>query len=168
MNKRISAAVMATIFALTSANFSYARILDEDELGLVSQTCSSIVLQLKNIQKTDAKNRAKLGSYYEMINSNLMLNLNLRLVKNNMANANLSELQTTFSSERDYFKTAYTSYQKALDSLIAIDCREKPQEFYDQLEKVRTKREKVNSSAGRLLGIIEEHREEVINLRKGL
>jgi uncharacterized protein with gpF-like domain len=168
MRKQISAAVMAIIIALTGANFSFARTLNEDEIGLISQTCSSIKLQLKNIQKTDAKNRAKLGSYYEMINSNLMLNLNLRLVKNNMANANLSQLQTSFASERDYFKTAYTSYQRTLDDLIAIDCREKPQEFYDQLEKVRTKREKVNTSTARLLDIIEEHRAEVLGLKESL
>lgn len=159
---------MAIIFALTSANFSYARILNDEELGLVSQTCSSIILQLKNIQKIDAKNRAKLGSYYEMINSNLMINLNVRLVKNNLANASLTELQSSFASERDYFKSTYTSYQKQLDNLIAIDCREKPQDFYNQLEKVRTKREKVNSSAHRLLDLIEQHREEVMDLRKGL
>lgn len=168
MNKRISAAVMAIILALTGANFSYARTLNDEEIGLISQTCSSIQLQLKNIQKTDARYRAKLGSYYEMINSNLMLNLNLRLVKNNLATAELSELQTTFSNERDYFKNAYTAYQKELDNLIAIDCREKPQDFYNQLEAVRSRREKVNTSTIRLRDLIRTHREAVMSLRGGL
>lgn len=168
MNKKISAVVMAIILTLTSANFSYARTLNDDELGLISQTCGSIKLQLRNIQKIDAKNRALLGSYYETISTNLMLNLNLRLVKNNMASAGLSELQTNFSSERDYFKEKYTEYQRELDALVLIDCRQKPQEFYSQLEKVRTKREKVDNSVKRLNDILIEHRTAVLNLREEL
>ncbi|MBQ8156796.1 hypothetical protein IJ102_00125 [Candidatus Saccharibacteria bacterium] len=166
MKRKIAVSVLAVFFALVSAQASYARDLSDEEQGVISQTCASIQLQLKNIQKTDSKNRVTLGSYYETVNTNLMLSLNVRLVKNNRANADLTTMQTNFAQEREIFKTVYTDYQRELDVLIATDCREKPQEFYNELEKVRTKRAKVHSSVGRLRNILTQHRQAVVKLQE--
>ena len=104
---RIAAFILAAILIFSPSGTSFAaehRDLSDEEIGAISQNCSSIKIRLQRVQKDDAKNRVYLGSQYETIASKLMLNLNLRLVKNGMANALLAEQQTTFMSERDRFK----------------------------------------------------------------
>ncbi len=140
----------------------------EDQLGYISDNCASIKLQLQRVQRADAKSRVHLGVQYETISSNLMLNLNLRLVKNNLANAELAGQQTAFFSERERFKNDFIGYSQQFEKLLQIDCREKPKKFYDQLTTVRQKRADIQQSIYRLNGLIDEHRATVEALKESL
>ena len=66
--------------------------LSDEQIGLMSQNCPSIKTQLRRVQRADAKSRVHLGAQFEVISTNLMLNLNLRLVKNSLATAELADL----------------------------------------------------------------------------
>ena len=81
------------------------------------------------------------------------MNLNLRLVKNGMANALLAEQQTTFMSERDRFKNDFIGYSQEFETLLNMNCKNEPQKFYKQLEIVREKRADINSSMKRMKDI---------------
>lgn len=142
--------------------------LSEAQLTSISENCSSIKIQLQQLQRADAKSRVHLGAQYETISSNLILNLNLRLVKNNLANADIAEQQTTFASERTRFKNDYIGYSQALDKLISIDCKANPQAFYQQLKLTQKKRADVDKSIERLNMIISRHRESVKKLKEEL
>lgn len=142
--------------------------ISEDQAGVISVTCSSIRIQLKNLQKADSKARVYLGSKYEFALTKLMTPLNLRLVKNNLVNSDLAISQTTFSSERDFFRATFTDYAKSLDELVAKDCQSDPYGFYEQLEVVRDKREVVRGSYLRLNDVLAEHRAAVVDLRESL
>ena len=85
--RRFSAIIVAIILVASAVNPVSAKTLGEEQKGLISTNCASIKLQLKRIQKDDARNRVHLGAQFESISTNLMMNLNLRLVKNNMASA---------------------------------------------------------------------------------
>ena len=154
--------------SLVTAQTTHATPLSEDQVGLISMTCGSIQLQLKNLQKTDSRIRVFLGSKYEFILTNLITNLNLRLIRHNLASSPLTASQATFSSERDFFKAAFTDYAKSLDTLIATDCTGKPQLFYDRLEVTREKRETVRQSYLRLKDVLVEHRAIVTSLKDTL
>lgn len=147
---------------------AHAAQISDDQAGLISMTCGSVQLQLKNLQKADSKMRVYLGSKYEFALTNLMTNLNLRLVKNNLASPLLAASQTTFSSEREFFKASFTDYSKSLDALIAIDCRLDPYNFYDKLEVTREKREQVRQSYLRLKDTLTDHRAIVVDLKDSL
>ena len=140
----------------------------EDQLSLISQNCSSIKLQLQNVQKSDAKARVALGGHYETIVTSLMLNLNLRLVKNNLAVPELTEQQTSFSSLRSSFKNDYIIYSQELESLINLDCKNEPANYYKQLQVVRKKRAAVSQDVWRLGQLISTHRETVLGLKDTL
>ena len=174
MQKRIKIAVIfsAVILAFSPISahaYNVAhRELNESEIGAISQNCASIKIHLQRIQKDDTRNRVYLGSQYETIASGLMLNLNLRLVKNGIANAYLAEQQTTFTSERNRFKDDFIGYSQELETLINIDCKSEPVKFYRQLELTRAKREDVNASIHRLNDIMILHRQSVTDLRNQL
>ena len=142
--------------------------ISEELKGSISTNCSSIKFRLEKVQKDDSRNRVHLGAQYESIATNLMMNLNLRLVKNNLANAKLAEQQTTFISERNRFKNDFIGYSQELDALIDMDCRNEPEKFYEQLQLVRTKRADVEKSIKRMDEILTKHRESILDFRKGL
>ena len=172
MQKRIIATTFlsAIILGFCSMNVSAVnhRELTESEIGAISQNCASIKIHLQRIQKDDAKNRVYLGSQYETIATNLMLNLNLRLVKNGIANAYLAEQQTTFSSERERFKNDFIGYSQEFDNLLSINCKDEPLKFYRQLELVREKRADIKASMDRLKDILIIHRQTVLELKEQL
>ena len=174
MQKGIKIAVIFSVLILafsstpTRAYTVTHRELSDAEIGAISQNCASIKIHLQRIQKDDAKNRVNLGSRYETIATGLMLNLNLRLVKNNIANAYLAEQQTTFTSERNRFKDDFIGYSQELENLLNIDCKSEPAKFYRQLELTRAKREDVNASMQRLNGIMVSHRESILSLKESL
>lgn len=166
MKKFLNGIVLAAItFCLLITPAAHAVEITDETAGLISVTCGSIQLQLKNLQVTDSKMRVYLGAKYEFVLGNLITNLNLRLVKNNLVTDDLASLQSTFSSERDFFKYAFTDYSKALDNLIATDCKSDPYGFHKQLVATRTKREAVRASYLRLKDVLELHRVAVIDLR---
>ena len=151
-----SAALLLAAMPVVTIHAEGEAVSDEI-LSDVSQNCSSIKLQLQRTQKEDARLRVYLGSQYETISSNMMQNLNLRLVRNNLANADLSIQQTSFFSERERFKADFIGYSQEMDKLINIDCRTKPDKFYEQLQLARTKRKDVYDSTYRLRELVQKH-----------
>ena len=86
-------------------------------------------------------------------------------MRNGIANQDIADQQATFKSERERFRNDFIGYSQELKNLIAMDCRNNPQDFYRQLEKTRIKREDITKSIRRMNDIIKEHRETVIGLR---
>lgn len=146
----------------------FAVELTEEQIGNISSNCSSIKLQLQNVQRIDAKSRVHLGAQFEAIANSLMMNLNLRLVKNNKASGEIAAQQAEFSSVRERFKRDYIEYQKELETLIAINCKDDPYRFYEQLEYVRARRDDMGWSINRLREIADEHRQSVQKLKEEL
>lgn len=166
---KIVSIVLAIILIFSPSAFAIDhRELSQEEIGSISQNCSSIKVRLQRVQKDDARNRVFLGTQYETIASKLMLNLNLRLVKNGMASASLAEQQTTFMSERDRFKNDFIGYSQEFENLLNMNCKDEPIKFYRQLELVRAKRADVDYSMQRLKSIISLHYQTIIDLRDSL
>ena len=172
MKKGIIPAFVASaiIFVFSSMQVSAVehRELSDSEIGAISQNCASIKIHLQRVQKDDAKNRVNLGSQYETIATNLMLNLNLRLVKNGIANPYLTEQQSTFASERTRFKDDFIGYSQEFETLLNMNCKDEPQKFYKQLEIVREKRADINSSMKRMKDIVSLHYQTIVELEEEL
>jgi len=168
MQRLVTFISLSLVTLLLVSSPAHAAHISEEKAGLISMNCGSIQLQLKSLQKADSKSRVFLGSKFEFILTHLMTNLNLRLVKNNLASPSLAASQATLSSERDFFKSAFTDYSKSLDALVATDCRSNPYLFHDRLEITRTKREVVRQSYLRLTDVLAHHRVLVIELSEDL
>jgi hypothetical protein len=157
--------VLAGVMLVVGMAGARAEELTDEQEGRISMGCGGIKVQLRTLQKADSRMRVYLGSKYEIVLSNFMTNLNLRLIKNNLATENLTGLQTTFSNERERFKADFTGYSQALDELINVDCQSEPQEFYDQLVVARKKRAEVQASYYRMNEVMGWHVESVEKLR---
>ena len=132
----------------------------------VSQNCSNIKQSLIQLQKVDSRTRTYLGTTYETILTRFIVPLNLRLVKNNRPS--LPTIQSNFTSEQVKFRDSYTDYMRELESLIGIDCRVQPDDFYARLEVVREKRFVLRETTVRLAELADEQYRIVLDLRSSL
>ena len=108
--KVFSSFLLSFAIVATSVSWTFAEGEEDAKqaaLNNISQNCASIKLQLQRTQKEDSRMRVHLGAQYETISTNLMQNLNIRLVRNNMSDPNLAEQQIAFASERDRFKDEF-------------------------------------------------------------
>ena len=143
-----------------------ASALSEAQRGAISQNCSTIQQTLMQLQKVDSRTRTYLGTTYETISNKFITPLNLRLVKNNRPT--LSELQTAFNSEQSKFREEYTNYMRELEGLIATDCRQDPDGFYQKLTATREKREQLRIVTVKLAQLADQQYAAVLDLRSSL
>lgn len=142
--------------------------LDPKKRGLISLSCPSIKLQLQKIQKNDARARVYLGAEYETINSNLMVNFNLRLTKNHYVLPDFVNSHADFKKLHENFKTNYIQYAESLNKLTELDCKDSPDDFYQQLQVVRGARARVDSDIAILSEKLEQYRALVLKFKSGL
>ena len=137
--------------------------LSETEKIIVKR-CDVIHENLKKVQKEDSKVRVYLGGYYETILTKFITPLNVRLVENNLSSAGLVENQNKFATSKATFASDFIVYQQGLEELVGMDCKEKPEEFYDKLVVVRQKRKMMAQDVLKMRSLISEH----IRLVEGL
>ena len=151
MKRRISSLFL--ILAIFSCFSSFPVFADEtseipeEKISNVETNCASIKETLKRTQNADKNTRISLGRTYQTLLTDFITPLNVRLMKNNRFDANLADLQTAFSTDRENFNQDYISYSKAFETLLSIDCKSEPEKFYRQLQKTREERRNVASSA---------------------
>ncbi len=160
-------ALVAMAFFSTPAD---AVLLDSDlseaQRGAISQNCATIKQSLRNLQKADIRTRTYLGSTYETVFNDFILPLNRRLLENNIVP--FSGIQSDFSTEQAAFRSAYTTYMRSLETLIATDCQTKPDAFYDQLLKVRAERADLRLATERLNDLTSEQYQSALKLKENL
>lgn len=147
---------------------SVALALKETQIGAISDYCNTIRQILITIQHQDARTRTYLGTHYETILGKMMTPLNSRLVKNEVFAPTLLADQSLFAVTKADFADDFIEYQKMFDDLTNIDCKVKPQEFYQQLEVVREKRKIMAINTKQLRGIITGHLDHLNKLREEL
>ena len=166
MQRRINfSLLLAALIVAFSTSSATALKLDDNRIGAISQNCSIIRERLRRIESAGAKSRVYLGTQYESIYSGLMSNFSLRLMRNGIANQDIADQQASFESERERFRNDFIGYSQELQTLIATDCRNEPEKFYQQLEKTRAKREDIAKSINRMNEIIAKHRKTILDIR---
>ena len=153
----------ALILTIFSSQPTFA--ITPDQEGSISLYCNTIRQTLQTIQHSDSRTRTYLGAYYETILTDYMTPLNIRLVKNNHSNTALTKIQSDFALEKANFSEKFINYSKSLETLISLDCRANPTDFYDQLVRARDERELVHQSALKLNALVGLHLDAVQNLK---
>ena len=142
--------------------------LNETERGNLSTGCASIQTSLKNLQKIDSKTRVLLGTSYQTILSNYVSPLNIRLIKNNLPDTALITNQSEIINTRNDFSNIFISYSQHLESLITLDCKNQPDNFYAELENVRFLRSKLEESVSKVNNAISKHLKSIEEIKNTL
>ena len=162
--KKIAVVISALVLAVFTTTGVSAEISEETK-NTITEKCDSIKETLVNVQHDDSRVRVYLGRYYEAILNKFITPLNVKLVEKNMSNTNFINSQNNFVKMRTNFIIDYIEYQKALESLVAMDCKTEPEKFYSELEEVRIKRSLVAEDTAKLRSLANEQVELVTKLR---
>ena len=128
--------------------------ISEGQKNAISDHCVAIKDSLKTVQRQDARARVYLGGRYEKILSKFITPLNVSLVEKNMSNTRLIDNQNNFAEARAKFSDDYVSYQQKLEELVAMDCKNELEKFYEKLVEVRGKREAVSQDVLKMDGLL--------------
>lgn len=142
--------------------------ISDAQKSAVSENCPSIQQSLRSLQRADSRTRVYLGSIYQIVLTNYITPLNLRLVKNDQPNAALSSSQANFAAARDESSRKFITYSQALEELTLIDCAAQPEDFYNKLTEVRKKRSELSESTAKVRKILSEHIDTVNKLKEKL
>lgn len=152
----------------TAINPAAAVALTPEQSNAIVQNCSGIKQSLAKLQVIDSRTRTYLGSSYEAIAGRFITPLNLRLVKNGLPSEELFRIQNDFTAAQTAFRNGYVDYMREMDALVATDCVLHPQEFYNQLETVRARRETLRTTTKKLMDLAEAQYKTVTDLRATL
>ena len=81
--------MVVAILAMSLVAIPVQAISEAQENAIVEH-CSAIRSSLKDLQRADSRTRVYLGSYYDEILTNFITPLNMRLVENNLSNADFN------------------------------------------------------------------------------
>lgn len=123
----------------------------------IAKHCEAIKDNLRVVQKSDARARVHLGGRYETILSRFIMPLNVRLVENNLSNAELVENQNNFATAKSTFTNDYISYQQSLEELVNMDCKNNADKFYEKIIKVRQKRKTMEQDVLKIRNLISKN-----------
>lgn len=118
-----------------------ARVLTDDEIQQIRDTCRGSQVVLRELANTDALLRVNLGQRYENIASDFMVPLNNRLASNQIDASALTYITTDYNAVLRDYKSQYFAYYNTLESTITMDCQAKPVEFYSHIETLRADRD---------------------------
>ena len=163
----VMALMMTTMLPVAAMAEETTEITDEQKNNIVAN-CDNIHNTLVVLQHNDSRTRVYLGRYYETISTDFITPLNVWLVGHNMSNAELVENQNDFAAERNNFVGEYITYQKALEDLVATDCKAEPAKFYDKLTNVRKLRAVVEKDVKKIRELMNEQVKLVTTLRETL
>jgi hypothetical protein len=97
-----------------------------------------------------------------------MARLNSRLALNRIDSLETVEIANRFDQLRVEFAANYNDYETAMSSLVKIDCKQKPAEFYAQLLTTRDLRLRLAETVKLLNGSISDYRTAVERVKSSL
>ena len=160
---------VAVILSLVSVNVfatSEKVEISNTKKEAIVRNCDSIMEQLKALQRTDSRSRYYLGHYYETVLSKYITPLNLRLTERFLSSNSFVENQNSYNKALASFRIEYVEAQKALEDLVATNCKTEPETFYEKLVTARAKRKIVSDSVTYMRKLSDDHIKLVKELRE--
>lgn len=160
MQQRDASAVAATEGQL--------KPVDSTLFQTVTVDCLAVKFQLNEVHRNDKLLRVTLGEAYDNMSSELMGNLNTRIVANRLDGTELIKIAADFERSHKDFRESYTEYDDMLVRLIKADCQTSPQGYYASLETTRELREKLHDDVDQLNTLIQRYHDAFEEFRKDL
>ncbi len=153
--------LVVVVCLFSNATFAISRSRSQN----IAKHCDEAREKLRVIQKNDAKTRVFLGGIYETVLNKYIVPLNVRLVENNLSTNGLIDLQNSFAESKSVFSSDYITYQKSLESLVAIDCKSEPDKFYNELSIARKKRMTMEQDVLKMRNLLSQYVKLVTELK---
>jgi hypothetical protein len=163
VKKNIIYLLVILAVSLLPVGLAAAEPLDETKQGIVSQNCITAQSTLQRIGHSDTSARINRGQNYDQI-LKLFYTMNARVANNNITEPKLADLTKNFEDRLNTFRSQYNEYNDRLKTAIDGDCKNQPNQFYDNLITTRERRSNLNLTITGLNEIIGNYQETVRGL----
>ncbi|HEX6462167.1 MAG TPA: hypothetical protein VFZ58_02735 [Candidatus Saccharimonadales bacterium] len=128
---------MAASFWIVTAYAAEATL--EQQQAIVTR-CDQLRVQLGTVQKNETVTRVTRGRVYDLEIIPYVTAFNSRIATNNVDAPELISTAAQIQASVNAYANQFTTYSDDLTNAQRIDCKTKPGEFYDWLDKARADR----------------------------
>lgn len=157
--------VATTLFSPVNAQEATENILTEQKVSIIRANCQAAQGILQRVQRNDIVTRTNRGRSYEATLT-LMAAFNSRAALNKINEPRLVQATAQLQSKFVEFYDHYTKHQNDLKAVLAIKCKEKPEEFYQLLTTARSSRIRLKSDVDQMSVLIKDYGQIVRELTK--
>lgn len=119
-------------------------VLSDAELQQVRQNCREAQVNLHSLQQRDTVLRINRGRLYDQVLKQTGAFV-ARLGVNKVSAPEVKQIDSDIRNQVQNFKNDYNSYANDLDAALAANCTDKPQDFYNSLQKAVSGRKAVGT-----------------------
>lgn len=142
--------------------------VDSTLFQTVTMDCLAVKFQLNEVHRNDKLLRVTLGEAYDNMSSELMGNLNTRILANRLDGTEMIKIAADFERGHKDFRESYSDYDDMLVRLIKADCQTSPQGYYASLETTRELRETLHEEVDELNTLIQRYHDAFEEFRDKL
>lgn len=145
MKRSIRAGIIIGLLAsFAGASFWLAKVYAaeatlEQQRAIVTR-CDQLRVQLGTVQKNETATRVNRGRVYDLEIIPYITAFNSRIAANNVDAPELISTAAQIQAGVNAYANLFTTYSDDLTTAQRVDCKTKPGEFYDWLEKARADR----------------------------
>lgn len=134
-------------------------------IGLVKVRCEAVKQLVDEQRRSDLVARINKGrAYQEIIDQQNAFSIRLR---NNRLTSDAFDRQlAVVQAGVNNFRNAYNTYDDSVVALLDIDCKTEPQEFVDQLAKVKVQRNSIGVEVAKVGTELARYRQEVVEFKQ--
>jgi len=136
----------------------YGVDMNDNQLSLIKNSCSSVKATLIQLHNSDALLRVNRGQIYESMSTKLIGKFNNRIESNNLTYIPITDATNSYHSLLDKFRADYIIYEEQLSASIDIDCSKQPVAFYDAVALSRVDRNQVHADITNLNQSISQYK----------
>lgn len=160
------AALMGSVAVIGQVARAKETPMTEAHVARIRANCVEAQSALRQIHQSDVLMRINRGQLYEQISTKLMAPLNSRIALNRLDSADLVSTTAKYEKQLGTFRSAYQSYDKAMNDVLKMNCTAQPVAFFDAVGDARSKRKKVHEATLTLQQTIKEYKTEFESFSK--
>ena len=160
--KKVALIAVASTFFVTAPVFAQVTTTMTDaHITRIKANCQAAVVTLGQIHSNDAPAYINRNQTYFSVSDKLMARLNSRLTLNRYDATQLVKTASAYNDQLVKFRTAYKTYDDAMNEALRADCTKEPVGFYDKVITAQTARQTVKDAADQLTVLINQYQQQV-------
>lgn len=159
--KRIAIIICVIVVTLSPVRVGAEGLVSDAQLSAIRDHCRYAQQQMKSTSTSDGLLRYNQAQQYDMLLTKLITPLNNRVASNRIDSVSLVETTLAYQKKVSEFRTQYFEYANKLDEAMAIDCQDRPLEFYQALAVARDERRQVGATVNEVNELIRTYRKQV-------
>ena len=154
-------AFASAVFAAMPVFAQVESAMTDGHIARIRTNCQAALITLGQIHANDAPEYINRNQTYFSISDKLMARLNSRLTLNRYDATQLVKTASDYNTELTKFRTAYKTYDDAMNDALKTNCKKEPVSFYDRVGTARDARLDVKNSVDRLTALLAQYQQQV-------